>query len=415
MREFKFIRGIYTNENIFNTDEISKCLFAYRNDANLIEFTEQNNKDFQDTFIRLPSSDRISKIYTFRPSQFTISATKEGNSYPFTFVANIMTYDNSEKVPQDVRSAAEAYIKNSTAIEIGSNGQPALNLKDSISEDKTKVKFTFNDTKTFTRNFVFNVTGHLKERGYILADGASVNEAYPTDEKGVIDFGNNGDTAVENKTFKDGLLQREVLPIQKTVISNSVTVTDTNYDSLEIGVSYTPGNGFKLVDDNTQIKDYIEFSDTMNFYLYTQNNNGGNTITDDTGKTYYLVGQCNVKPRDDKIVKGYETSYEGKYVLKNSELIQVTESDLTENNLTEGKLAIYDSDKYNIIGGHVYKNDPDDTTKYVTFSEGWIENIDITAANATVNNDNGAVSPIITNEIFRQITDINVTATQSDD
>ena len=414
MREFKFIRGIYTNENIFNTDEISNCWFAYRNDANLVEFTEQNNKDFQDAFIRLSSSDRISKIYTFRPSQFTISATKEGENYPFTFVANEMTYDNSEAIPPNVKEAAEKHIKDDTTIYIGSNNKPALNLKDSTFENKTKVKFTFNNTKTFTRNFVFNVSGKLKERGYILADGASVNEAYPTDEKGVIDFGKNGDTAIENKTFKDGFLQEEVFSTLKTVISESVTVTNENYGNLAIGVSYTPGNDFKLVDNNTQIKDSIEFSDTMNFYLYTKNNNGSSNTIIYEGTTYYLVGQCNVITRDDKIVKGYETSYEGKYVLKDSKLIQVTESDLIENNLTEGKLAIYDSDKYNIIGGHVYKNDPINTTKYVKFSEGWIENIDITAANATVDNDKGTVSPLITNETFRQITRISVTATQSD-
>ena len=411
MREFKFIRGIYTNESIFNTDEISNCWFAYRNDAIPVEFTEKNNKKFQDTFIGLSSSDRISKIYTFRPNQFTISATKDGDSYPFTFKANEKTYDDSEDVPQDVRKAAEEYIKNNTAIEIGSNGKPALNLKDSISEDKTKVKFTFNNTKTFTRNFVFNVTGYLKERGYILANGANVNEVYPTDGKGVIDFGNNGDTAITNETFKDGLLQKEVLPIQKTVISKSVTVTNTNYENLEIGVSYTPGNGFKLVDNNTQIKDSIEFSDIMNFYLYTQNNNGGKTITDDTGKTYYLVGKCIVTPRSDTtIVKNYAKSYENNYIFDNTSFRQVEAEDLSIDIIN-----VYIGNEYNIIDGHVYENDPTNTTKYVMFSEDWRENVDITAANATVDNDKGTVSPLITENTFRQITSISVTAKQSSD
>ena len=408
MREFKFIRGIYTNENIFNTDEISKCLFAYDSKGELVSFNEVNNDSFQQKFL---SPDRISKIYTFRPNQFTISATKEGNSYPFTFVANKMTYDNSENIPENVIKAAEAYIKDSTEIDIGSNSKPALNLKDSISEDKTKVKFTFNNTKTFTRNFVFNVTGYLKERGYILANGANVNEAYPTDDNGVIDFGNNGDTAISNKTFKDGLLQKEVLPIQKTVISKSVTVTNINYENLEIGVSYTPGNGFKLVDNNTQIKDSIEFSDIMNFYLYTQNNNGGKTITDDTGKTYYLVGKCIVTPRSDTtIVKNYAKSYENNYIFDNTSFRQVEAEDLSIDIIN-----VYIGNEYNIIDGHVYENDPTNTTKYVTFSEDWKENVDITAANATVDNDKGVVSPLITENIFRHITDINVTATQSDD
>lgn len=413
MREFKFIRGIYTNENIFNTDEISNCWFAYRNDAIPVEFTEKNNKKFQDTFIGLSSPDRISKIYTFRPNQFTISATKEGDDYLFTFVANKKTYDNSEDVPQDVIKAAEEYIKNNTAIKIGSNGKPALNLKDSISEDKTKVKFTFNNTKTFTRNFVFNVTGYLKERGYILANGANVNEVYPTDGKGVIDFGNNGDTAISNKTFKDGLLQKEVLPIQKTVISKSVTVTNTNYENLEIGVSYTPENGFKLVVGDRQIVNSLDYSDNLNFFLYSETASESDDSVTDNGTTYYRVGQCTVKPRDENIiVKNYEESYKNNYIFDSA---TSSFKPVENENLSIDRINVYIGNEYNIIDGHVYKNDPNNTTKYVKFSEDWIENVDITAANATVDNDKGTVSPLITEKTFRQITSISVTAKQSSD
>ena len=413
MREFKFIRSIYTNENIFNTDEISNCWFAYRNDAIPVEFTEKNNKKFQDTFIELSSPDRISKIYTFRPSQFTISATKEGDDYPFTFIANKMTYDNSENIPENVIEAAEAYIKNNTAIAIGSNGKPALNLKDSTSEDKTKIKFTFNNTKTFTRNFVFNVTGHLKERGYILADGASVNEAYPTDEKGVIDFGNNGDTAISNKTFKDGLLQKEVLPIQKTVISTvKITVTDENYNNLGIAMSYEPGNGFKLVLGDRQIVDSLGYSDNLNFFLYSKTAPESDDSVTDNGTTYYRVGQCTVKPRDENIiVKNYAKSYENNYIFDSA---TSSFKPVENENLSIDRINVYIGKNYNIIDGNVYENDSANTTKYVMFSNVWTENIDITAANATVDNDKGTASPLITNEIFRQITSIDVTATQSD-
>ena len=408
MREFKFIRGIYTNENIFNTDEISKCLFAYNSKGELVSFNEVNNDGFQQKFL---SPDRISKIYTFRPNQFTISATKEGNSYTFTFVANKMTYDNSEDVPQDVRKAAESYIKDNTAIKIGSDGKPALNLKGSNYEDKTKVKFTFNSTKTFTRNFVFNVTGCLKERGYTLANGA-VDEAYPTDEKGVIDFGNEGDTAMSNKTFKDGLLQKEVLPIQKTVISKSVTVTNTNYENLEIGVSYTPGNGFKLVVGDRQIVNSLGYSDNLNFFLYSKTAPESDDSVTDNGTTYYRVGQCTVTPRSDTtIVKNYAESYENNYIFDNA-----TDSFIpvgTEN-LSGDSIDVYIGNEYNIIDGNVYENDTN-TTKYVTFSEDWRENVDITAANATVDNDKGTVSPLITENTFRQITSISVTAKQSSD
>ena len=411
MREFKFIRGICTNENIFNTDEISNCLFAYNSKGELVSFNEVNNDGFQQKFL---SPDRISKIYTFRPNQFTISATKEGNSYPFTFVANKMTYDNSENIPENVIKAAEAHIKDNTEIDIGSNSKPALNLKDSISEDKTKVKFTFNNTKTFTRNFVFNVTGYLKERGYILANGANVNEAYPTDDNGVIDFGNNGDTAITNETFKDGFLQKMVSPTPKTIISTEkIIVTDKNYSNLDIAMSYIPKDGFKLVVGDRQIVNSLNYSDDLNFFLYSKTAPESDDSVTDNGTTYYRVGKCIVTPRSDTtIVKNYAKSYENNYIFDNTtdSLRQVKAEDLLSSSIN-----VYIGNEYNIIDGHVYKNDPTNTTKYVTFSEDWIENVDITAANATVDNDKGTVSPLITENTFRQITSISVTAKQSSD
>lgn len=398
MREFKFIRSIYTNENIFNTDEISNCLFAYDSKGELVSFNEVNNDDFQKKFL---SPDRISKIYTFRPSQFTISATKEGNSYPFTFVANGMTYDNSENIPENVRKAAEAYIKSQTTSIIKTKDNvPKLNIEGNPIE-KTTVEFTF-DKKTFTRNLVFKVSGTLEESGYLLANGKSI-DAYSDIKNPEIK---------KPGTFYNGRLQIEVQSKQKDVILDPLEVS--NADNLNIATSYTPKDGFIFV-VNGQIKSSVDYSDNLEFLLYTKTPNNENTIIEN-GTTYYFVGKCTVKSRvNGEIVKGYETSYEGKYILKDSKLIQVTESDLIESNLTDGKLAIYDSDKYHIIDSNVYKDDTNDTNDYfmhIDSDNPLVKNI--TNENAYVN-ENGVVSPLITEHIFRQITEINVTATQSDD
>ena len=392
MREFKFIRGIYTNENIFNTDEISNCLFAYDSKGELVSFNEVNNDAFQQKFL---SSDRISKIYTFRPSQFTISATKEGESYPFTFVANEKTYDNSEDVPQDVRSAAESYIESQTIANIETiNKVPKLNIEGNPIE-KTTVEFAFGD-KTFTRNLVFKVSGKLNESGYLLANGEDIT-AYSD----ITD-----DSSKKSGVFYNGHFQSKVSSKQKDVVLNPLEVT--NGGALNVATSYTTNENFIFV-VNGQIKNRVDYSDNLEFLLYTKTQNSGDTITEN-GTTYYYVGKCTVMSRNDEIVKGYETSYAGKYVLKDSKLIQVTESDLTE-----GELAIYDSDEYHIIGNSVYEDDSLDTKEYfmhIDKNTPLVKNI--TNENAYVN-ENGVVSPLITEHIFRQITDINVTATQSDD
>ena len=395
MREFKFIRGIYTNENIFNTDEISNCLFAYDSKGELVSFNEVNNDAFQQKFL---SSDRISKIYTFRPSQFTISATKEGENYPFTFVANEMTYDNSEAIPTDVRSAAEAYIKSQTTAKIKTTNEiPKLNIEGNHIE-KTTVEFTFGK-KTFTRNLVFKVSGKLKESGYLLANGETT--AYS-------DITNTG--SIKSGTFYNGRLQIEVQSQPKDVVLTPLEVT--NVGALNVATSYTTTENFIFI-VNGQIKNRVDYSDNLEFLLYTKTRNSGDTITEN-GTTYYYVGKCTVVSRNDEIVKGYETSYTGKYVLKDSKLIQVTESDLIENNLTEGKLDIYNSDEYHIISNNVYEDDSSDTKDYfmhIDKNTPLVKNI--TNENAYVN-EIGVVSPLITDNIFRQITSVNVTATQSD-
>ena len=398
MREFKFIRGIYTNENIFNTDEISNCLFAYDSEGELVSFNEVNNDGFQQKFL---SPDRISKIYTFRPNQFTVSATKEGNSYPFTFVANEMTYDNSEVIPPNVKEAAEAYIESQTTANIKTTGSiPKLNIEGNPIE-KTTVEFTFGDKTTFTRNLVFKVSGKLVESGYLLANGEDIT-AYS--DITVIGSAKQG-------AFYNGHFQSKVSSKQKDVILDPLEVS--NAGNLKIATSYTPKDGFIFV-VNGQIKSSVDYSDNLEFLLYTETPNDSNTITEN-GTTYYYVGKCTVMSRNDKIVKGYETSYAGKYVLKDSKLIQVTESDLIENNLTDGKLDIYNSDEYHIISNNVYEDDSSDTKDYfmhIDENNPLVKNI--TNENAYVN-ENGVVSPLITEHIFRQITDINVTATQSDD
>ena len=399
MREFKFIRGKYTNENIFNTDETSNCLFAYDSKGVLVSFNEKNNKEFQDKFAGLSSDDRLSEIYTFRPNQFTISATKEVDNYSFTFKANEMTYDNSESIPENVRNAAESYIKSKTTAYIKTTDNvPKLNLEGNTIE-KTTVAFTFGK-KTFTRNLVFKVSGTLEESGYLLANGENVT-AYS-------DIANTD--SQKTGVFYNGHFQIEVQSQPKDVVLNSLEVT--NKGDLNVATSYTTNKNFIFV-VNGQIKNRVDYSDNLEFLLYTKTQNSGNTITEN-GITYYYVGKCTVMSRsNDEIVKGYETSYAGKYVLKDSKLIQVTESDLTEDKLTEDKLAIYDSDEYHIIGNKVYEDDSSDTDYFMHIDNDNPLVKNITNENAYVN-EKGVVSPLITDNIFRQIASVNVTATQSD-
>ena len=482
MKEFKFIRGLYKDENIFSTAEKSSCLFAYDKDGKIVGFDAKNDETFQKRFADLSNEQRLSEIYTLKPNQFTVDATGvPGGSYSFNFTANTNVEDGSTSFPEKVKTSAEKNLKeNTTATYNTTNGKPKLNLTGNAAEE-TGVTFSFGK-KSFTRNLTFNVTGKLKQRGYEKAEG-SATEAYPIENNEI----NYSEDAKKNGIFNNGLLQKLVTPTPKTVVTNTFTV-DSVSSNLDVAAEYQPASGYAFVRSGGSAlivsPSTIPYEDVLHFNLYQKteyliestetaatysetdlngdtiskiksgyaahpkdkvinpitvydNNlieipkayeynrdeciNGGEEITNKATYNYYMVanidaykrlGECTVKPLDGKIVKGYSDSYSNCYIIKDGKLVQLTESDLIG-----GSINVYTSNTYNvIIGNNVYIDDATDTKEYVTFSDEWSYNIEITAENATVNNDNGTVSPKITDKIFRMIIDntVKVDATQSD-
>ena len=258
MREFKFIRGKYTNENIFNTDETSDCLFAYDSKGDLVPFIEKNDKDFQENFVGLSSGDRISEIYTFRPSQFNISAQKESaGHYSFNFKADEDVYDGSRQFPTNVIEKAEIRIKAQTKAEYNTTfGLPLLNLDDTTRRE-TLTTFTFNRDKTFTRNLIFKVSGHLNERGYVKAQDA-VDAAFPVSD-GKINYTENGSNKISG-IFNDGKKQSKTPFETRNVAAASLTLS-TSDKSVGVASKYKAPTGFAILD--TRFESSIDFSDQL--------------------------------------------------------------------------------------------------------------------------------------------------------
>lgn len=264
MREFKFIRGKYTNENIFNTDETSNCLFAYDSKGDLVQFIEKNDKDFQEKFVGLSSVNRISEIYTFRPSQFKISAQKESaGHYSFNFKADEDVYDGSRQFPTNVIEQAETRIKAQTEAEYKTtSGLPLLNLDDTTRRE-TLTAFKFNNDKTFTRDLIFKVTGTVKERGYATAKGESIT-AYPMSD-GIIDFDDKTDTNAKSGTFYQGILQTAAPTKMGTIYRDPATVSAKG--SLTLAKNYVASDGYRFIKDGSFETD-IPYQDGLSFELY---------------------------------------------------------------------------------------------------------------------------------------------------
>lgn len=268
MREFKFIRGKYTDENIFNSDETKACLFAYDSEGNLVQFTEKNNKEFQDKFARLSSDDRLSEIYTLRPSQFNVSAVQTSSGFDFTYKADPTAFNNDVQIPEVVRNKAESHIKSNTEVtfDTGDKHLPILNFMDS-SNVKTPTTFKFNDnnnSKEFSKNLIFKITGKVKERGYTTAQGEYIT-AYPVSD-GIIDFGGETGTNAKSGTFYQGVWQKIAATKTGTIYKNAVTVSANG--SLTLAKSYKAGSGLKFIKDGKFETD-IPYQDDLSFKLYS--------------------------------------------------------------------------------------------------------------------------------------------------
>lgn len=267
MREFKFIRGKYTDENIFNTDETKACLFAYDSKGNLVSFDEQNNEDFQNKFIELSSSDRLSEIYTLRPSQFTVSAKQESSGFDFEYEADTTAFNNDAQIPDVVRNNAESYIKSNTEVTFntGDKHLPILNFEDSNEIVKTPTIFKFNNSKEFSKNLIFKITGKVKERGYATAQGENIT-AYPKSD-GIIDFGGTNGTNAKSGTFYQGVWQKTAATKTGTIFRNTETISAIG--NLPLAKNYKANDNFTFIkDDKFEID--IPYNDELSFKLYSK-------------------------------------------------------------------------------------------------------------------------------------------------
>lgn len=394
MREFKFIRGIYKDESIFNIDETSKSLFALYKNGGFISFNTKNDDGFQNDIANLQPEDR--EIYTLRPNQFKASAKKTSDGpYSFEFEVYGNVYDNSKEFPNEVKKSAKNHIELKTSAEIIKN-YPNLNLGN--NNVSTEVNFTYRGEKTvsFIKRLIFKVSGFLREIKYIAANGENTS-AYKTNENKIIIYGNK-----KQGTFFDGKLYNSANSYKKYIVSSTLLIDENTTDSvLPIANIYTvdTSKGYTLyIGDSSEGVNNIPYKDGLKLTLIKQ------SAADTFDKFDYTVANLDEKT----IVKSYINSYQDFYIVKDGKLVNLEEDDL--NGVDE--ICVYTSDDYKVIGNGAYIESDDDDTYYVMLEGNWGESVPITEHNAEA--DKELISPKITTDTFRQIemNTLEITATE---
>lgn len=257
MKEFKFIRGKYTNESIFDSNVTENALFAYDGTSQLIDLDTENNQDFQNYIARI-ANDRVADIYTFFSSQFSFRGEltrPDGGDPYYRFIPTTKEHpsqDSNVTVPSDVRTVAQNYL----ASHLTTNAYPAavsLYINDDERTDQA-IKFIFNndEDKAFFRTCHFKLSGTLKERGYGPANGLLSRVYLATDNKISSDFNEDGSEReiafTEDKVFHNGRVQKTVEPLTVDVVIDTQALG--NATEIRYAAAYTAASGYSIISDN---------------------------------------------------------------------------------------------------------------------------------------------------------------------
>lgn len=177
MKEFKFIRGVYTNKPIFDSDILKDSLIILNKNGDEVGLESIDDAPTQ-KFLLGASEGKVCKLYNITPDQIIMEGNllqnESGNSYKFTTtVRDTCISDPTETVPTNVKDCAK------TLIEKCLNVTYNLNTNDiGIDEDKTPINVEFDyNGKRFVKSMRFKVTGKVNKLSF-----ETLNDVLAADE-----------------------------------------------------------------------------------------------------------------------------------------------------------------------------------------------------------------------------------------
>lgn len=197
-KEFKFVRGLYTNKPLFDDTIKEESLFILNQKGEEMDFGDIDDEPTQTKLLGAsPATERERKLYTITPAQIVMGGKLVRgniNSYEFTpTLKNVCVSDTTEIIPDVVREQAITILSELTAnysalttnnIGIGENSNPdSVNVAFSYGKKDFVKQMTFKVTGKVDKKGLENITGHYTGACYALyKSGNSVNPTNVTDE-----------------------------------------------------------------------------------------------------------------------------------------------------------------------------------------------------------------------------------------
>lgn len=389
-KEFKFIKGVYTENPLFN-DDIRQSLLILDELGDPIDFEAVDNKETQDALIRV-SDNNVCKLYTVTSNQITVEGTlKAPNTYNFTACAKDQC-ESGEKIPEIALNRANDLLKTGLQANLSNLDKSKISIgKDSEAED-VKVNITYNENKVFTKQMKFRVEGDVNVKtleNLTKLTFCSIDDVYcydPTD-KTYTQYNNS----IKFILFEDGKKQKidskqmefpistfevPILPgILPTLNEIKVKVANnyalSNMYTFKVNGDFVRTASYKqlannlenervyIYDENKmpstsfilpQLEETILLDDNITDKMYIENGDNGYTKLnkgEHFEKTMTVYDINNLSEENDS--KIYKKVTENKSLSVNTELVTLTDLNVIAPVITESQIVTIDPEKVTII------------------------------------------------------------------
>lgn len=393
-KEFKFVRGLYTNKPLFDDTIKEESLFILNQKGEEMDFGDIDDEPTQTKLLGAsPATERERKLYTITPAQIVMGGKLvrgNTNSYEFTpTLKDVCVSDTTEIIPDDVREQAITILSELTA-NYGALTTNNIGIGENSNPDSVNVAFSYGK-KDFVKQMTFKVTGKIDKTGLENITGHHTGACYALYKNS----NSVNPTNVTDKVFNNGYIQKRYTGVIYNFVAKKadVTLSEGHFKSDIVAKKYTLPSGFSFsqYNHNDIVRNYSEET-----YIVFCNGN--------------IVGNFTAPKRDGYLFDN-DSDLDKLYIINDEDNFVSLDNYFPYGNKN---VEVYNDDSYYVYKGLAYENENENeniTYKKLTTN---VDNIDVENGYVSML-DIVTLSPIHGEDYIIEINPDNVyiTATES--